>query len=204
MFLKKLFGNNPSYLDEFTDEEIKEWINGKKNKIIDSLINKYLNYSATKTTNDKPFIGFRKRDKQVFRMLSPDELVDELRLYMNRDIISSRYKEHLIATLECNTIQLKERTTFNEYSTLYQKARELEKQKMYEEAIDIYLDIINRYSPSGSAYYERPCILLEKLKRYDEAINICNVAITRTEQYDFNFPVDDFKKRLDRLNRNKK
>ncbi|MBU5311866.1 hypothetical protein KQI38_07475 [Tissierella carlieri] len=133
------------------------------------------------------------------RTLSPDELAIELKKYLNTGIESKILKEHRSAMLLQETINIKKNNTFMQYSSLYEQARNLEKADNIDGALNIYLDILNKYIPEGSSYYERPCILLEKLKRYDEAIEICDLAIARIENYNFNFSADDFIKRLDRL-----
>ena len=133
------------------------------------------------------------------KVLSLDELAAELKNYIDTGIESQRLKEHKAAILLQESKNIKKNNDFKRYSSLYEKAINLEKINDIDGALDIYFDILNKYIPEGSSYYERPCILLEKLKRYDEAIEICNLAITRIESYNFHFSVDDFKKRLDRL-----
>lgn len=199
MFLFKK-AKKREYLDEFTDDELRDWINGKKNKEIDSIINKCKFFLSNRQNNEN-FVGFRDRNHRSFSMLELDELSNELNRYINKNIKTAKLREHLIAKLEDDAIRIKEKAVFYEYYSLFTTARNLEKQKLYEEAVNIYLDILKNYNPVGlgPAYYERPCILLEKLKRYDEAIEICNLAISRIDKYNFHFPKDDFEKRLDRL-----
>lgn len=133
------------------------------------------------------------------KILTIDELAEELKNYIDTGIESQKLKEHKAAMLLNDTLNLNNKRIFQEYSSLYEKARDLEKKNDIEGALAIYLNILYRYIPEGSSYYERPCILLEKLKRYDEAIEICNLAITRVEKYNFHFSKEDFVKRLDRL-----
>jgi len=91
------------YLDDFTDKEIVDWINGKKNKTIDRIIQDYEDFQSGKTTNDT-FIGFKERTYGIFNMLESDELIDELEKYIDTGIKSSKYREHIIAILETNAI----------------------------------------------------------------------------------------------------
>lgn len=133
------------------------------------------------------------------KILSLDELAVELKDCIYTGIESQKLKEHKAAILLHESIIIKKNNDFKKYSSLYEKARNLEKINNIDGALSIYFNVLNKYIPEGSAYYERPCIILEKLKRYDEAIEICNLTITRVEHYKFNFSADDFKKRLERL-----
>lgn len=95
------------YLDEFTDKEITDWINGKKNKVIDQIVDDYENYLANKTIKNRDnFLGFKDRDYKFFNMLSSDELLNELDNYISTAIKSPKYKEHIIAALENDIIRL--------------------------------------------------------------------------------------------------
>lgn len=133
------------------------------------------------------------------KILSLDELSTELKNYINTGVESKKLKEHKTAMLLQDSIDIKKKNNFKKYSSLYEKARNFEKNNDIDSALNIYLNILDNYIPEGTVYYERPCILLEKLKRYNEAIEICNLAIARIENYDFNFSSDDYKKRLNRL-----
>lgn len=88
---------------------------------------------------------------------------------------------------------------FEKYIKLYEKARELEKLKREDEALEIYLSILDKYIPMGTAYYERPAIIFERKKLYEEAIKICLMAIEAIKNKDFHAPPDEFKHRLKRL-----
>lgn len=87
---------------------------------------------------------------------------------------------------------------FDQYIQMYQSARQLEKSDP-DKALDIYFEILYKFTPLGTVYYKRPCILLEKQKRYDEAIEICSRAIEAIENKLFNASSDEFKHRLNRL-----
>lgn len=80
----------------------------------------------------------------------------------------------------------------------YQKARELEKNGQSEEALEIYLDIIEN-RPPGTDYYIRPCIILEKQKQYKKAIDICEFAIAEINNKSFNADPSEFHNRIERL-----
>ena len=64
---------------------------------------------------------------------------------------------------------------FREYSTLYEDARSLEKTDITR-AIILYLEILGKTTPWGSLYWDRPLILLERIKMYNEAYLICQRA----------------------------
>lgn len=87
----------------------------------------------------------------------------------------------------------------NIYYPFYEKARNLERAGFINEALDIYLNILKEFSPIETAYYERPAILLEKLKRYSEAIVICERAITKIDNIYFHANPDEFQHRINRL-----
>lgn len=89
-----------------------------------------------------------------------------------------------------------------EYYSLYRKARDLEKLNKVDEALKIYLSILNMYEPSGIDYYERPAIILEKQKNYKQALDVCNLALNNPKR--FNKPTwegltERFTKRKERL-----
>ncbi len=97
----------------------------------------------------------------------------------------------------------KEERDFDIYFKLYEEARRLEKNGNADKALEIYTNILEEFEPTGTAYYERPCIILEKQKRYDEAIQICLRAIEAINNKRFNATADEFEHRLNRLLRKK-
>ena len=94
--------------------------------------------------------------------------------------------------------QKKEQAKFDRVLALHKEAYDLEKQGKLEEAITLYLKNLKEH-PDGTVYYERPCIALEKLGRYDEAINICNMALQRIRSGKMHANSDSFFKRIERL-----
>lgn len=82
------------------------------------------------------------------------------------------------------------------YVPMINIALALEKEKQPEKALSIYLMILDRYEPIGTAFYERPAIILEKQKRYLEAIDICKKALAN-KNLEKSWP--EFQKRLARL-----
>lgn len=65
---------------------------------------------------------------------------------------------------------------FEDYTDLFFEARGIEKEHP-DEALEKYMDILSRFKPDGTLYYERPAILLERNKRYEEAIEVCKLAL---------------------------
>jgi tetratricopeptide (TPR) repeat protein len=85
------------------------------------------------------------------------------------------------------------------YSPIYQKAAAFEKIGDYEKALSLYMQILSKYIPHGTVYYERPTIILERMAKYKEAVAICNVAIFALENRLFNADIELFRKRKARL-----
>lgn len=71
----------------------------------------------------------------------------------------------------------KEKRRFDESISLYNRAIAAEKAGRYNQALKLYLENLDLYSPQGLSHWERPAILLEKLKRYDEALVLCERAL---------------------------
>lgn len=92
----------------------------------------------------------------------------------------------------------REEKNFNFIFDNFSKARELEKDGNVEEALKIYLKIVE-YCPPGTNYYNRPCIILEKQKEYAKAIEICDLAIKHIREGRFNADEEEFNHRKERL-----
>lgn len=78
------------------------------------------------------------------------------------------------------------------------KGKALEKQGKADEALALYFENL-KYLPQGTDYYTRPCIVLEKKKEYDKAIEVCDLAIEVIEEGRFNADVEEFINRKNRL-----
>lgn len=72
---------------------------------------------------------------------------------------------------------------FDAYYKLYEKARTLEKIDNIDEALNIYLDILLKYEPIGTSYYERPAIILEKQKNYAKSLEICELVLNNSKRF---------------------
>ena len=73
---------------------------------------------------------------------------------------------------------------FETYSAMYERARDLERRKKVAEALDVYSDILRRFRPTGLSYYERPAILLEKQGRLEDALRVCDAALSNDRFYE--------------------
>lgn len=90
---------------------------------------------------------------------------------------------------------------FEIYYSMYVQAKALEKTDP-DAALAVYDQILSKFTPRGTLYYERPCILLERKKTkesYQKAIKICERAIRVIEATKFNANADEFVKRKERL-----
>ena len=95
-------------------------------------------------------------------------------------------------------INERSRRNFEEIFRQYQKATQLEKGGQIDKALAIYLSLIPK-RPEGTLYYSRPCIILEKKKEYEQAIEICDIAIEEIRAGHFNADAEEFVHRKDRL-----
>lgn len=89
---------------------------------------------------------------------------------------------------------------FNDKYGLYLRAYQYEKEGDYETALDFYYWLLYTYSPGGAVYFERPAIILEKLKRYEEAVIIVQMQIKLARHPDAHLDPAGALKRLRRLN----
>ena len=96
----------------------------------------------------------------------------------------------------------KERKEFDQIYEKYETAHDLEKRGKFEEALSLYLEIVKK-NPDGTAYFDRPCIVLEKVGRYDEAIALCNQALERISSGKMSADPESYRKRISRLEKKK-
>lgn len=89
-----------------------------------------------------------------------------------------------------------------EHSKLIDKGYALEKNGQFKEALEIYFDLIYNHKPIGRTFYKRPAILLEKLKEYEKAIEVCDLVLKNLnnfEKADQEMAIEEFTKRKERL-----
>ncbi len=58
-----------------------------------------------------------------------------------------------------------------------EKAKRMERMGNDDEALRVYLDILENHNPNTSDLFERPAIILEKKRRFEEALEICDRAL---------------------------
>lgn len=92
----------------------------------------------------------------------------------------------------------KELQLFEEIEERHQQAYACEKSGDYEKALTLYTENL-KLNPTGTVYYDRPCIMLEKIGRYDEAVEICLQALKNVKK--MNADPNQYYKRIDRLKR---
>lgn len=91
---------------------------------------------------------------------------------------------------------------WKEHSKLIDKGYALEKNGQFKEALEIYFDLIYNHKPIGRTFYKRPAILLEKLKEYEKAIEVCDLVLKNLnnfEKVDQEMAIEEFTKRKERL-----
>jgi len=105
----------------------------------------------------------------------------------------------LAANVEALRKRARYKPDFSVYSKAYEMARELERQSRPFEALTVYQAILAAFAPEGTAYFERPAILLERFGELDEAIQVCDRAIEQIEDHAFHADAEPFRKRKARL-----
>ena len=147
-----------------------------------------------------------------FLKLNKDLLCGECVDLQNKKMTESEFTEELIkwykgkGTLEKVNSYMeaqeaksqREEKSFNKVFNKYQKARELEKSGKVDDALEIYLKILEN-CPPGTDYYIRPCIILEKKHQYAQAIEICDLAIKNIRIERFSADENEFLHRKNRL-----
>ncbi|KOR24141.1 tetratricopeptide repeat protein [Clostridium sp. L74] len=146
------------------------------------------NYSKEKGYNDY-YVRNYGYDKNQNDLKAIESMIDRL------DELCKNYEKDYEKRIK----NLKLENEFNKYSLVFDEAREKEKAGYIDEALTTYTNILDNYIPEGSLYYERPAILLEKLKRYEEAIKVCDLAIKNQKENSLHFPKEDFEYRKNRL-----
>lgn len=91
----------------------------------------------------------------------------------------------------------------DQYAEAYKilkRAKNLERMGSDDRALDLYLELHNNYNPNTSDSFERPVVILERKKRYEEAIDFCNKAIELINDDKLSGTVEKFEKHLSRIN----
>lgn len=88
---------------------------------------------------------------------------------------------------------------FTEMHKLIERAKVLERAGREEDALKTYLEIHEKFFPNTSDLFERPAILLEKRKRFKEAIAMCEKAIKLINEGKVTGVSDNFTRRIERI-----
>lgn len=88
---------------------------------------------------------------------------------------------------------------FDEYYLTLTQAKNQEKLGRDAQALTIYLQIIESYSPDTDYAYERAVTLLEKKSDFDQAREICVKALEKINAKDINGNTSFYEQRLNRL-----
>lgn len=88
---------------------------------------------------------------------------------------------------------------FDEYYLTLTQAKNQEKLGMDAQALVIYLQIIESYSPDTDYAYERAVTLLEKKNDFEQAREICVKALEKIQSKDINGNASFYEQRLNRL-----
>ena len=127
--------------------------------------------------------------------MSMNEVANELANWVNGKGSANKVRAMIKAQEDK---AFREAQNFNRIFGKYQKARKLEKSGDVNKALDIYLNLL-KYSPPGSDYYVRPCIILEKKHEYKQAIEICDKALHAMRNGIFRGSEDEILHRRERL-----
>lgn len=87
----------------------------------------------------------------------------------------------------------------NEMLKLNDKAKKMDRLGNEDAALELYLEILEHYHPNLYANFERPAIILEKKRRYKEALEICQRAIELIEDEKISGDKDKCQQRVDKL-----
>lgn len=82
---------------------------------------------------------------------------------------------------------------------LLKTAKKLEQMGNTDRALELYLELHEKYDPNTSDAYERPAILLERKKRYIEALKLCDDAIEEISNDRVSGTVDKFERRKESI-----
>jgi tetratricopeptide (TPR) repeat protein len=80
---------------------------------------------------------------------------------------------------------------------LLQRAKKIESMGNASRALEMYLELHENFEPNTSDAYERPAVLLERFKRYDEAIAMCQKAIEGIKNDTLSGTIEKFEKRIE-------
>lgn len=88
---------------------------------------------------------------------------------------------------------------FDQYYMMQTQAKKSEQLGNENKAIDLYLEIVNTYSPYDDFCFDRLSVLLEKNGRIKEALHICETAVEKIQNAVIKGDKHKYEERLKRL-----
>lgn len=85
------------------------------------------------------------------------------------------------------------------YFPMYEEALRLKQSDQEERALEIFLEIHERFIPRGTTYYDDTIWLLEKRGQFDKAIEVCEKAINAISKKVFSADIELYKNDILRL-----
>lgn len=82
---------------------------------------------------------------------------------------------------------------------LLQRAKKIEGMGNASRALEMYLELHEKYEPNTSDAFERPAVLLERFKRYEEALAMCHKAIEGIQNDTLSGTTEKFEKRIESI-----
>ena len=79
---------------------------------------------------------------------------------------------------------------------LHERAKRMERMGNDSEALNIYMEIHENFFANTSDLYERPAVILEKKHRFEEALAMCEKAISLIQEDKISGTVEQFEKRI--------
>ncbi|MBN2898522.1 MAG: hypothetical protein JXO44_07090 [Clostridia bacterium] len=87
----------------------------------------------------------------------------------------------------------------NQMLQLNEKAKKMDRLGNEDAALEIYLEILEHYQPHLYMNFERPAIILEKKRRFQEALEICQKALELIENERISGDAEKCQSRIDKL-----
>ncbi|MCH4888771.1 hypothetical protein EZV73_14345 [Acidaminobacter sp. JC074] len=83
---------------------------------------------------------------------------------------------------------------------LLKRAKKLEEMGSADRALDLYIELHEKFEPNTSDAYERPAVIYERKRQYDKALELCHKAIEAIENDKMSGTKDKFQRRIDAIN----
>lgn len=87
----------------------------------------------------------------------------------------------------------------NEMLKLNERAKKMDRLGNEDAALEIYLEVLEHYQPHLYSNFERPAIILEKKRRYEEALDICERALELIEAENISGDPEKCQSRINKL-----